>query len=257
MFLVMLLALALGIAQAQEPEPPKDPLAGMTPDDVAQGKRLFQNNCAPCHGIDGSGGAGPALTRPKFARAPDNETLVELITGGIPDRGMPPSWHLGLTGPKQVAAYVRALGQIKETAVTGNAASGRSVFDKSGCGACHIVNGEGSGLGPELTDIGLRRTAAVLRKTVAQPDSTIPQGFVMVAVQPKEGPEVRGMRVNEDSFTIQVKDASGRYHSFRKLDIVKLEKEPGKTLMPSYGSSLSSGDLDDLVAYLVSLRGAE
>jgi hypothetical protein len=79
----------------------------------------------------------------------------------------------------------------------------------------------------------------------------------MVAVQPKDGPEVRGMRVNEDSFTIQVKDASGRYHSFRKPDVVKVEKEPGKTFMPSYASSLSGTELDDLVAYLASLRGAE
>jgi putative heme-binding domain-containing protein len=255
MFLVMLLAFALGMVQAQEQ--PKDPLVGITPDDVAQGKRLFQNNCAPCHGIDGSGGAGPALTRPKFARAPDNEALVELIAGGIPDRGMPPSWHLGLTGPKQVAAYVRTLGKIQETPVTGNATHGRAVFQKSGCGACHIVNGQGSGLGPELTDIGLRRTAAALGKAVTQADTAIPEGFVMVAVQPKDGPEVRGMRVNEDSFTIQVKDGSGRYHSFRKPDVVKVEKEPGKTFMPSYASSLSGTELDDLVAYLASLRGAE
>jgi len=255
MFLLMFLVLALGIAQAQEQ--PKDPLAGLTPDDVAQGKRLFQNNCAPCHGIDGSGGSGPALTRPKFARAPDNESLVELITGGIPDRGMPPSWHLGITGPRQVAAYVRTLGEIKETTVTGNAAHGRAIFQKSGCSACHIVSGEGAGLGPELTDIGLRRTPSVLRKTVAQPDSAIPDGFVMITVQPREGPEVRGMRINEDSFTIQIKDASGRYHSYRKLDLVKIEKDPGKTFMPAFASSLSGAELDDLVAYLASLRGVE
>jgi putative heme-binding domain-containing protein len=255
MFRLMLFALALAIAQAQEQ--PKDPLAGLTPDDVAQGKRLFQNNCAPCHGIDGSGGAGPSLMRPKFARAPDNETLVELITGGIPDRGMPPSWHLGVTGPRQVAAYVRTLGETKETPVTGDGPHGRAVFQRSGCGACHIVNGEGTALGPELTDIGLRRTAVILRKAVVQPESVIPEGFVMVTVKTKDGAEARGMRVNEDSFSIQLKDARGRYYSFRKLDLAKLDKDPAKTFMPAFAASISGADLDDLVAYLASLRGAE
>jgi len=249
------MALVLAIAQAQQPE--KDPLAGSTPDDVAQGKRLFQNNCAPCHGIDGSGGAGPSLTRPKFARAPDNESLVDLITGGIPDRGMPPSWHLGLNGPKQVAAYVRTLGEIKEAPVSGSVENGRAIFRKSGCGACHIVRGDGTGLGPELTDIGLRRTAVVLRKAVAQPGSALPDGFVMVIAQPKDGPEVRGVRVNEDSFTIQLKDADGHYHSFRKSDLAKMEKAAGKTFMPSFGNSLTATELEDLVAYLASLRGVE
>jgi cytochrome c oxidase cbb3-type subunit III len=68
---------------------------------------------------------------------------------------------------------------------------------------------------------------------------------------------VRGVRVNEDSFTIQIKDASGRYHSYRKLDLVKIEKDPGKTFMPAFASSLSGAELDDLVAYLASLRGVE
>lgn len=255
MFALVLLALALGIAQAQDQE--KDPLAGVTPVDVAEGKRLFQNNCAPCHGIDGSGGAGPALTRPKLSRAPDNAALVELILGGIPDRGMPPSWHLRPDGPKVVAAYVRSLGQIQETPVSGNAAHGRAVYQKSGCSGCHIVTGDGAGIGPELTDIGARRTAAVIRKVVSEPASALPQGFVILKVRPKEGPEVSGVRVNEDSFTVQLKDAAGKFHSFRKLDVLNIEKETGKTFMPAYGSSLSSTDLEDLVAYLAGLRGAQ
>jgi cytochrome c oxidase cbb3-type subunit 3 len=255
MFPIVLLALALGFAQAQDQE--KDPLVGITPADVAEGKRLFQNNCAPCHGIDGSGGAGPALTRPRLSRAPDNAALVDLIVGGIPDRGMPPSWHLRPDGPKVVAAYVRSLGQIQETPVSGNAANGRAVFQKSGCAGCHIVAGEGAGIGPELTDIGARRTAAVIRKAVSQPESALPQGFLIVKVRPKEGPAVSGIRVNEDSFTIQLKDSAGRFHSFRKLDVLQIEKETGKTLMPAYGSSLSSSELEDLVAYLAGLRGAQ
>ena len=59
----------------------------------------------------------------------------------------------------------------------------------------------------------------------------------------------------EDSFTIELKDATGRFHSFRKLDLEKLEKLPGKSVMPSFKDTLSSTQLDDLVAYLASLKG--
>lgn len=251
MLSILLMQTALGLAQAP------DPLANMPPADIERGQRLFRHNCAVCHGFDGTGGTGPSLTRAKFHRAADNQELIELITSGIPDRGMPPSWHLLPNGPKLVAGYVRTLGHVAEPPVTGNIEHGRTVFRSAGCTGCHIVGGDGMGLGPELTDIGLRRTAAVLRKTILQPETTIPEGFMMLRVQPQGGEEVVGMRVNEDSFTIQLKDQRGHFYSFNKAAVVKIEKAPGKTFMPGYANSLQAIELDDLVAYLVSLRGAQ
>lgn len=250
MLVIFLLLAAMGTALAQ-PAPARMP-AG----DVARGKQLFVSNCAVCHGIDGSGSTGPSLKRAKFLRAPDDEALVNLITIGIPGSGMPPSWHLRPNGPRDIAAYVRTMGQVDEPPPPGDAAHGRAVFKSKGCAGCHIVSGEGNGIGPELTDIGERRTASVMRQAILQPENALPQGFVLVRAQPKDGPEVRGIRLNEDSFTIQIKDPTGRFHSFRKQDLLKFEKESGKTLMPSYAQSLSKTDADDLVAYLAGLRGA-
>lgn len=251
MILFLLMQTALGLAQAP------DPLAAMTPADIERGQRLFRHNCAVCHGFDGTGGTGPPLTRARFHRASGNEELVELITSGIPDRGMPPSWHLLPNGPKQVAAYVRTLGRVADTPVTGTLEHGRALFQTAGCLGCHIANGQGAGIGPELTDIGLRRAASMLRKTILQPESTIPQGFLMLRVQPQGAPEVTGIRVNEDSFTVQLKDKGGHFYSFEKASLIKMERQPGKTWMPGYASSLSPADLDDLVAFLTSLRGAQ
>lgn len=242
---------ALGLAQAQ------DPLATVSPAGIEHGQRLFRRNCAVCHGFDGTGGTGPSLARAKFHRAADNQELIDLITKGIADRGMPPSWHLLPNGPRQVAAYVRTLGRVAEAPVTGNIKHGRALFRSAGCTGCHIARGEGTGLGPELTDIGLRRTAAVLRKTILQPESTIPQGFMMLRVQPKGAPGIVGIRVNEDSFTIQLKDERGQFHSFEKANLIKIERQPGKTFMPAYATSLAAADVGDLVAFLASLRGAQ
>jgi cytochrome c oxidase cbb3-type subunit III len=63
--------------------------------------------------------------------------------------------------------------------------------------------------------------------------------------------------MGEDSFTIVLKDASGKFHGFRKPDLLSLEKEPGKSFMPSFKGTLSDAQLDDLVAYLMSLKSAQ
>ncbi|MDH5312044.1 MAG: cytochrome c, partial [Gammaproteobacteria bacterium] len=63
-----------------------------------------------------------------------------------------------------------------------------------------------------------------------------------------------GMRVNEDAFSIQVRDVSGALHSFRKDELAGLDKIPSHSLMPPLGDALSSAEIDDLVSYLMSLR---
>jgi cytochrome c oxidase cbb3-type subunit III len=81
--------------------------------------------------------------------------------------------------------------------------------------------------------------------------------FLFVHVVDRDGKTYDGTRVSEDSFTIVMKDATGHFHAFRKLDVQKVEKIPGKSVMPSFGDTLSAKQLDDLVAYLASLKGAE
>jgi cytochrome c oxidase cbb3-type subunit III len=76
-----------------------------------------------------------------------------------------------------------------------------------------------------------------------------------VSIVENNGREVRGVRINEDSFTIQVRDASGQLHSFKKTNLEKVEKQSGRSLMPSYKDRLNAAELEDLVAYLVSLGG--
>src|SRR5258705_13916775 len=77
--------------------------------DWARAKRVYDANCAGCHGPEGVGGKGPALAVPKLPRARTNEQLAEIIVGGIPGTVMPPSWHLGNDGEMLTIAYVRKL----------------------------------------------------------------------------------------------------------------------------------------------------
>ena len=225
-------------------------------DDVARGKKLYEGFCSLCHGQTGTGGKGPSLAQPTLLRAPDDERLVQVIQEGIRGTEMPGFWQLTPHEAKQVAAYVRSLGRTSVENLPGDAARGKALYEgKGGCASCHIVRGVGSSLGPELTEIGARRSSNYLREAIVKPGAAVPENFLVVSVVTASGRTIRGMRVNEDSFTIQIRDPGGKFHSFRKSELSKINREPHVSLMPSYESKFNAGELDDLIAYLASLRG--
>ena len=222
--------------------------------DLAAAKLIFEGRCALCHGIDGGGGRGPSLRRPKLVHAPDGEALKSVIEDGIAPE-MPPAWFLTKDEIASVAAYVRTLGNVPPEILSGDPARGKAIYARSGCSACHILDGEGSGYGPELTDVGARRGSARLRETLKNSAKTMPENFLFVEVTTSAGQTVRGIRLNEDTFSIQLKDQQGRLHSFRKNELGNLKKLRGETPMPAYGSVFSAADLDDLINFLASQRG--
>jgi putative heme-binding domain-containing protein len=222
--------------------------------DLDAGRRIYESQCALCHGQTGGGGRGPSLARPKLSKAPDTPALRRVISKGI-DPEMPGAWQLNEQEVSQVAAYVQSLGSLPSASLSGDPARGARTYDASGCAACHMVAGKGESLGPELTDIGARRNAEHLRRAVLQPSSVLPERFLYLAVTPASGEPVRGIRLNEDTFTIQLKDASGRFHSYRKSELKDIRRLTGETPMPSYETRIAPAELDDLVAYLASLRG--
>ena len=242
--------------------------AGQAPADVEQGKQLFNGMCARCHGIDGTGDEGPSLNRPTLTRAATDDALREVISDGIPDRGMPRVRRLTDNEVRQLAAYVRSLGRAAAGATSGDAAKGRATYDKLGCATCHIIGGQGGSFGPDLTQIGVNRGPSYLRQSFLGPAEALPRGtspipgrgfteYLPVRIVTGDGREVRGVRVNEDPFTIQVRDSSNHFQSFRKSDTREIEKEFGKSVMPGFRGRLTDQETEDLVAFLSSLRGAQ
>ncbi|HEY1339727.1 MAG TPA: c-type cytochrome [Bryobacteraceae bacterium] len=245
MFRTILIAAVSVAASAQTAETPPDPAAG---------KKIFESQCALCHGQNGGGGRGPSLNRPKLGHAPDDDALRKVISQGIQPE-MPGAWQLHPREVASLAAYVRSLGAVPPENLSGDAARGERIYQSKGCAGCHMIAGKGEGFGPELTGIGTRRNGAYLRQTLLRPADSLPEGFLYVAATTRAGETVRGIRINEDSFTIQIKDAHGRFHSFRKSDLKDLQRLKNQTPMPSFESALSASELDDLTAYLAGLKG--
>jgi putative heme-binding domain-containing protein len=236
--------------------------------DVQAGKVLFGHLCVTCHGFEGAGGAGPPLNRAKLVNAPDDAALRAIIAEGIPNRGMPRVRRTLDSEQRALVAYVRSLGRTAGPPSRGDAKKGRELYATLNCAACHIVKGQGGTLGPELTDIGVQRGPQYLRQALVEPGAVLPnstlrvQGpgyseFLPVRVVMKDGAEVRGIRINEDLFTIQLRDLTGKFHSIRKSSAELIRKEPNTSVMPSFKGKVSDQELDDLVAYLSSLGGAQ
>lgn len=218
------------------------------------GQTLFERNCVVCHGMGGSGGRGPALNRPHLELVPDQAALRTLIRAGLPPE-MPGNEFLSDPDIEQVAAYVRSLGAVGAQVAAGSVPHGTEVFASNGCPFCHVVAGKGNAYGPELTEIGERRGIEHIRQSIIKPDADLPADFLVVSVVTGAGQVIQGIRINEDTFSIQLKDSNGALYSFRKADQRELHKLRGTTPMPSFDGVLGDSDLADLVAYLSSLRG--
>jgi len=238
-------------------------------DDLAAGHNLFATQCARCHGVGGTGGIGPSLTHPTLKHATNDDELVGVIINGIPGTAMAGFWNFTSDEAKQVAAYVRTLGKLPPEVLPGDPGHGRQLYDQKGqCGTCHVINGQGSGWAPDLSDVGRRLSGALLRQSLVdpgalQPPSPLPTihgpypAFTQVRAVTRTGRIIRGSRINEDDFTIQIRDESGHLISLDKTRLRRLEKLPGQSPMPSFKTTFTASELDDVVAYLASLKGAQ
>ena len=268
-FIFLVLAWSVRPAGAQAnlaTPPPHSPHPKTTPESIAAGKDIFAGTCAVCHGVDGSGSNGPNIRGVGAQMGP--EWVYARIRGGVIGTGMPSFTSLDDATVWKIVDYVMTLGHEDAGVATGDPAKGKEVYDTNKCATCHSVGaGEGGDLGPDLSHIGVQRSIFSLTKALTEPGSSLPldmnlqeratyTAYVIYRVVTNDGKSFEGMRVNEDSFTIQLRDANGRLHSVQKLDVKSVEPEPGKSFMPSYKGKLTPAQINDLVAYLSSLGEA-
>ena len=222
--------------------------------EMEQGKRLYESQCGSCHGPLGNGGKGANLAQPQLRRAFDDQALFNIIRRGIRGTEMPGS-PLTPSQVSSIAAYVKTLGRVGPEDVAGDGRRGAAVYAALDCARCHALRGRGGVVGPGLDDIGARRSAAHLREALIDPEASVPSGFLQLRVVTRDGRALTGIGVNEDGFSIQFRDLSGRLHSFWKRELETLEQQWQRSPMGSYEARLTSEETDDLVAYLVSLTG--
>jgi len=163
----------------------------------------------------------------------------------------------------QVVTYIRSVEKKVSTAEMGNAAHGKELFyGAAACGTCHMVNGKGGRLGPDLSSVGSSRSFEALVESMRNPSKRLAEGiseplkdfsqeYETATVVTADGTKLQGVVLNEDSFTLQMLDTREQLHSFEKSKLRSYEKTR-ESLMPAYDTkTLPDKDLKDLIAFLL------
>jgi putative heme-binding domain-containing protein len=230
--------------------------AGRNEGQIDQGKAVYRSNCAFCHGLTAQGGRGPSLTASGMLRSAPDDAIRNVITRGVPGTTMP-AFHFEKDDMESLVGFLRSLsgGSGGTVSAPGDAKAGELIYSRNGCGNCHRIGNVGSIYGPELTRIGAGRSLEYLRESLVDPSADIVENYAGVTVVTDEGKRVSGVRVNEDTFSVQVRKPDQAFALFDKAKTKEVIYET-KSMMPAY-KQLSAKDLQDLLAYLSSLRGQQ
>ena len=225
--------------------------------DVRMGRQQFQAQCTTCHGLNATGGdegVGPDLTTGQFRHADTDAGLYQVIRNGIRGTAM-----IGLSAEStdqsvwQLVTYLRSLNLTADGPV-GSPTIGQTLFtEKGGCARCHMVDGTGGRLGPDLSFVGDRRNPDELQTDLVDPDAEVTPRWWTMKVTGSDGRQFEGLRMNEDTFSFRIMDADEALRSFSKYGPWSYERIQTST-MPTYSQSLTTAERNDLVAYLFSLR---
>ena len=247
----------------------KNPYAGDAK--VAKlGEYQFRVNCAFCHGLGARGGGrGPDLTRAQKHHGISDDEIFRNIHDGIAGTAMPAATNggigVGMSDEEiwQVITFIRSVEKKTSAAETGDAAHGKVLFyGSTGCATCHMVNGKGGRLGPDLSSTGASRSLDYLAESMRSPSKRLAKGlseplkdysqeYETATVVTADGTKLQGVVLNEDSFTVQMLDTRDVLRSFEKTKLRSYEKSR-ESLMPAYDAkALPEKDLKDLIAFLL------
>ena len=234
-------------------EEPENTNPHTTSEDVAAGGRIYRSHCVECHGRDGTGGRGPDITRGDLRYGNSDAALADTISTGIPGTSMPLFFFNGKQ-LWQIVAFVQSL-KRDEPEPPGDPVAGAAIFGgKGGCVTCHMVDGQGGRQGPDLTTVGARRSLRHLRSAILEPDQWVSPQNWKIQAKTKGGVRVEGIRLNEDTHSLQLLDSNDKLVSLVKGDLERYRIIKVSS-MPPYAGQLSQSEVDDLVAYLYTLRG--
>lgn len=216
---------------------------------ITRGDKTYAQRCAGCHGRDGKGGEAPSLHKSRIVVLSPDQRFFQVVKEGLPGVGMPP-----LAGSDsmiwEVVAYVHSIAKPgMGLPVPGDPNAGRAVFQEAGCVRCHIVEGRGGVLGPDLASIALQSSSAAIRESITEPAVRVAPGYRAVAVRFADGQTIEGVLKNEDNFSIQLMTPDGELRTFPRAKLAEVRSR--SSLMPAgLPSRLSPHQLQNLLAFL-------
>jgi putative heme-binding domain-containing protein len=222
------------------------------------GRKAYEARCAGCHGSDGTGGSqGPDIVDRRQPRARSSSAMRDLIRNGIPGTGMP-AFPVPDAELDAIVSYISVLkAPAADNPRAGDAMAGERFFSgKGNCSSCHMVQGRGGILGPDLSNLGRERKTPQIEQAIREPGvrrksagDDDAQSFRAVSLRMRDGRTLRGLAKYESPFDLGVQSLDGRFHSISRAQVADITWEP--SLMPRVQASTE--ELRDLLAYLTRL----
>lgn len=214
-------------------------------EDVAAAVRLYRPLCSNCHGQHGEGRPGltPNFATGAFHYASSDAELFDILQTGIPGTIMP-AFTLDDRETWQIVSLLRSFAN-RPGEITGDVQTGAALFRERGCARCHQPGGSG----PDLRAVAAVRSPDELREAIVHPNNEVHPRRYRVQATTADGTRVEGIRLNEDTFSAQIRTKDGELMALDKSQLRDFEivKE---SAMPSFESRLTDRELRDLVAYL-------
>lgn len=146
------------------------------------------------------------------------------------------------------------IARFRESLQGGDAERGRNIFYQHAAGQCmrcHVVDGSGSDVGPDLTEVGNRLSRELLLQSLVAPTQRLAPGYGSVTIQLDDGQTLQGLLEDETETTLTVR-SGGESHQIEKTSIVERVNAPSG--MPPMGEILTRSELRDLVEYMTTLQ---
>lgn len=157
---------------------------------------------------------------------------------------------------ERLSTGVRAISADREAVVqgllpvakrSGNPERGREVY-LANCLSCHVLNGEGGKIGPDLTGVGAKDRSEILID-ILDPNRSVEANYRLWQATTKGGDTFAGRLEAETRTTVEILDTTGQKHVLQRADIAELIAS-NDSIMPTGLESLGEQDLASLLEYL-------
>ena len=137
----------------------------------------------------------------------------------------------------------------------GDPAQGQKIYERAAmaCTTCHLVNGKGGKLGPDLSTLGAYMTPESILESVLNPSTDVKQGYETVLVTRKDQTLVSGLLQRKTDTAVLVRDPSGSVVSIPTGEVAKIDTSPVSLMPPGLTATLRRDELVDLMSYLTTL----
>lgn len=130
----------------------------------------------------------------------------------------------------------------------GEVARGREIFRET-CSRCHLLDGMGSEVGPDLMDV-VRRPKKYFLAKILDPNLNIAPGYETYVIETRSGATVTGVIARESPTSVTLRREEGEEETLLRSNIAALRVSSVSTMPEGLEDEIDPAAMADLLEYL-------